>query len=91
MILFNLYQSDKQNNHIVISLLDEGKYGSLLKEIGVEVYPLNFSYKRLNFFAFLRLIKLIRQIMPDVVQTWMIHSNIIGGLAAKLIGIEKIF
>lgn len=29
--------------------------------------------------------------MPDVVQTWMIHSNIIGGLAAKLIGIEKIF
>ena len=90
-VLFNLCQSDKQNNHIVISLLDEGKYGSLLKEIGVEVYPLNFSYKRLNFFAFLRLIKLIRQIMPDVVQTWMIHSNIIGGLAAKLIGIEKIF
>ena len=36
-VLFNLCQSDKQNNHIVISLLDEGKYGSLLKEIGVEV------------------------------------------------------
>ena len=30
-VLFNLCQSDKQNNHIVISLLDEGKYGTLIK------------------------------------------------------------
>ena len=90
-ILFNLCQSNKQNNHTVISLLDEGKYGPLLRDIGVEVYALNFSYKKFNFLAFLRLIKLIKQIMPDVVQTWMIHANAIGGAAAKLAGVKRIF
>ena len=48
-ILFNLCQSSSDDEHIVISLLDEGKYGSMLKDIGVEVHALNFSYKKLNF------------------------------------------
>lgn len=90
-VLFNLCQSDKQNDHTVISLLDEGKYGPLLKDLGFKVYALNFSYKKTNIFTFLRLVKLIRRIMPDVVQTWMIHANVIGGVAAKLTGIKKIF
>lgn len=90
-ILFNLCQSSSDDEHIVISLLDEGKYGSMLKDIGVEIHALNFSYKKLNFLAFLRLIKLIRQITPDVVQTWMIHANAIGGAASKLVGIKRIF
>lgn len=90
-ILFKLCQSSNKDNHAVISLLDEGKYGPMLKDIGVEVYALNFSYKKLNFLAFLRLIKLIRQIMPDVVQTWMMHANAVGGIAAKLAGIKNIF
>jgi hypothetical protein len=32
------------------------------------------------------LVKLIRKINPDIIQTWMYHSDFIGGLAAKIAG-----
>ena len=32
-----------------------------------------------------------QKINPDIVQTWMIHADLIGGLTARLIGIKNIF
>ena len=38
----NLCQSDKQNKHIVISLLDQGKYGSVKAKLVSRYTPLIF-------------------------------------------------
>ena len=37
-----------------------------------------------------KLIKEIKKFKPNIVHTWMYHSDLIGGLAAKLSGVKKI-
>ncbi len=40
--------------------------------------------------SFLRLILQIRRLKVDVVHTWLYHADLIGGLAARLAGVESI-
>jgi len=90
-VLFRLCANDQKAEHIVISLMDEGKYGPLLVESGVRVYCLGMSPGRLRLGALNKLRRLLRKIRPDVVQTWMYHSDLLGGTAARLAGIKKVF
>ncbi len=86
--LFKICKYDTSNKHIVVSLKGPGKYYLSLKKIGIEVYFLNLNF--FSFFKFIILIKLIRSIKPDIVQTWLVHADFIGGIAAKLSGFSKI-
>ncbi len=90
-VLFRLCKLDKKYQHIVISLQAKQKYESLLKKLNISVHTLNFSNSSINFFGLFKLFKLIRQIKPDVVQTWMPHADLIGGVLARIAGIKKIF
>ena len=87
-ILFKICKYDTKNNHIVISLKDKGKYYSLLRNIGIEVYCLNINFYSIN--KFFLLIKLLKSINPDIVQTWLVHADLVGGIAARFSGIKKI-
>ena len=89
-LLYRMCKFDKEHNHIVISLMDEQKYGPLLKEIGVVVHILSFPKGKIKFSGFFKLYKLIKQIKPDVVQTWLDHADMIGGIVARLAGIKNI-
>lgn len=89
-VLYRLCHYDKKNQHIVISLMDKGKYGSLLEEIGVNVYCLGMPSGRIRLDGLINLHKLIRKFKPDVVQTWMYHADLIGGIIAKLAGVKNI-
>ena len=80
--LYKICKYDKFNEHIVISLKGSGKYFSLLSDLGVKVYLLNIDSFSLNKFFFL--IKLLKSLRPDLVQTWLVHSDFIGGFAARL-------
>lgn len=87
-ILYKICQYDKLNEHIVISILNKGKYFSLLKKRGINVYCMNMRfYSLINFFV---LIFLLRSLKPDIVQTWLIHGDIIGSIASRLAGIKNI-
>jgi len=89
-LLYRMCKFDKEHNHIVISLMDEQKYGSLLNEIGVVVHTLSFPKGKIKFSGFFKLYRLIKQIKPDVVQTWLDHADMIGGIVARLAGIKNI-
>lgn len=89
-VLYRLCACEKNNEHIVISLMDKGKYGPLLEEIGVQVYCLDMPAGKIRFAALIKLYKLIRQLKPDVVQTWMYHADLIGGVIARLAGVKNI-
>lgn len=89
-ILYRLCKYDNINEHIVISMMDNGKYGELLKNENLSVYTLNMSAGKLTFSGVVSLYKIIKKLKPDIVQTWMYHANLIGGIVAKIAGIKKI-
>lgn len=89
-VLFRLCLHDKKNHHIVISMMDEGKYGLLLKKAGNDVHCLYMQQGRVSFSGLRKLFALLRTHKPDVVQTWMYHADLIGGVVAKFAGIQNI-
>ena len=89
-VLYRLCKHDSDNIHVCVSLKDGGKYGPLLQNAGVKVISLGISNNILSLTFVIKLFKLMLQIKPDVVQTWMYHSNLFGGIIAKLAGIKNI-
>ena len=89
-VLYRLCKHDQANHHHVVSLSGLGKYGPMLEALGVTITTLNMSPGRPSPLAFFRLFKLLRQENPDVVQTWMYHGDLFGGLAARVAGIRSV-
>ena len=90
-VLYRICKLDKEYHHIVISFQGEQKYVSLLQKNNISVHTLNFSKTRINIFGLFKLLKLIKQLKPDVVQTWMPHADLIGGVMARIVGVKNIF
>lgn len=88
--LFRVIQHDQTNQHLVISLMDLGKYGSKLQAMDIEVYCLNMPRGKITFNGLVKLWQLLKTLQPDVIQTWMYHANLIGGVVARLCGIKRI-
>ena len=86
--LYKICKYDIINKHIVISLTGSGKYLPLLKKLGVNVYFLNLKIFQIYKIYFL--IKLLRSLKPDLVQTWLVHADFFGGIAARLAGIKNV-
>ena len=86
-ILYKVCKFDNSNNHIVISIISGGKYSKILKEI-VKVYSMNMKFY--SILKFVYLIRLLRILNPDIVQTWLVHGDFIGGIASRLAGIKNI-
>lgn len=81
---------EEQFEHIVITLTDLGVMGPELQNRGIMVHTLGMKSMSTVPLIFLKLQRLLKKIQPDVVQTWMYHSDLLGGLAAKSLGIENI-
>jgi glycosyltransferase involved in cell wall biosynthesis len=87
MLLRLLSQCNRQRYHFeVISLTDLGEIADGLRDIDVPVRALNLSRAATipNPAAVFRLASWLRQSRPGLVQTWMYHANLVGGIAAKL-------
>lgn len=91
-VLNRLATADQRsgNQHHVVSLMDRGIYGDRLEQAGVAVSALEMPRGRVTIGGLLRLFCLIREVRPDVVQTWMYHSDLIGGIVARLAGVKAI-
>lgn len=89
-VLFNLVSKSPQHQHSVISMSNTGKYGEPLAKLGVPVQALGMKRGALSLSGAFKLFSILRKDKPDVVQTWMYHSDLIGGLAARLAGIKNV-
>jgi glycosyltransferase involved in cell wall biosynthesis len=69
-----------------VTLIGGGPLAGALEAAGVQVDSLAMRPGRPDPRAIGRLSRLLRHEAPDVVVTWMYHSNLVGGLAAKLAG-----
>lgn len=89
--LYRLCCADKRATHTVIALMDTGKYGPLLTAAGVEVIALNMPQGRVTAKGLFRLWRTLRQHKPDLVQTWLYHADLVGGLVARFAGVRRVF
>ncbi|MGB7379998.1 MAG: glycosyltransferase [Rivularia sp. (in: cyanobacteria)] len=71
----------KRFSPTVISLLDRGTFGEQIEAEGIPVYTLNMKQGIPTPANIWTLIKIIRQIKPDLIQGWMYHGNIAAQLA----------
>ena len=72
----------KDITNTIISIQDEGVFGSKFKKIGVEVISLNMKSGLLFPLTIYKLIKFFLKINPDIVQSWMYHADLLAGIAA---------
>lgn len=90
MLLKLLERLSPQFSAQVISLTDIGSVGKRIQALGIPVKALGMSRKIPNLFACLRLVQLFQHSQPDIVHTWMYHSDLLGGLAARIAGVPRV-
>jgi glycosyltransferase involved in cell wall biosynthesis len=76
--------------HRVIALRDTSGLGPELEAAGIRVDALGLGGPADLVRALTRLRRLMRDFAPDVVQTWMYHADLLGGLAARSVGIRNV-
>jgi len=70
----------------VLSLMDQGTIGKDIESHGIPVFTLGMKTGIPSVSCVFRLIRLIRQLQPDLIQGWMYHGNIaalLGGVFTK--------
>lgn len=72
--------------HTVISLTGIGTVGLQLQALGIEVHVMGMRSALDIPRVIWRLVRMISTARPDVVQTWMYHADLLGGVAARLPG-----
>lgn len=78
---------NKTNFHsTVVSLTDYGELGRKIRELGIDVTALGMRRGIPSVIALTRLEQLIRRQNPSIVQTWMYHADLMGGIAARMAG-----
>lgn len=70
--------------HLVISLMTPGKAGERLRELNIPHLGLGVQRGRLEFYVILRIAKLIKLLSPDIVHSWLYHSDFVAGIAGSL-------
>jgi len=79
-------QQSRCVDHQVITLTDVGIVGAQLQAVGIKVHALKMHSALSAPKALFKLVRFIRQNKPTIVQTWMYHADLLGGLAARLAG-----
>lgn len=85
-VLHRVVCAETSCRHSVISLSDDGKYGPLLRQAGIDVEVLQMNSSVPSPLKLAQLVRMIRKARPSVVQTWMYHADLMGGLAAFFAG-----
>lgn len=73
----------------MVSLQSPGALAPEVRALGVRLHTLRLSAVRYPL-AVPKLRSWFRRERPDVVQTWMYHADVIGGLAARAAGISAV-
>ncbi|MGQ4880230.1 glycosyltransferase [Billgrantia sp. LNSP4103-1] len=88
--LCRLCIGDKKNTHTVVAMIGGGDLEKTLGDYGIVVETLGFTRRNGVLKGFLLLRKLLRSYRPDLVQTWMYHPDLFGGVCARLAGVRHV-
>lgn len=83
--LLNRMDRERFKN-VVVSLTDRGQLGAEIEEAGTPVYCLGMKRGRVNINAVARLVRLIRDVRPGLIQSWLYHADLLCLVASKFAG-----
>lgn len=87
--LVRKFPADRYTSHVV-SLTSAGVLGRVLRQAGITLDVLDMRRGIPDPRILFRLAHLLRARRPDIVQTWMYHADLLGGLAARMAGVASI-
>lgn len=74
----------------LVALRSGGRVFDQLVESGMDVRSVGLeSFSALPAGA-LKLYQIVREFRPDIVQTWLYHANVIGGVVARVAGVSRV-
>jgi glycosyltransferase involved in cell wall biosynthesis len=88
MMLYNLLSKTDPtiSASSVISMRPDGPLSDQIRSLGVPVISLEMSSNLPNPLKIVKLAQEIKKQAPDILQTWMYHSNLAGSIAGPLAG-----
>ena len=78
----------------VVSLTNIGPVGEKIEKLNIPVVAVGMKRGWRGFFSFsgfFKLLRIVKKYKPDVIQTWMYHSDLIGGLVGKILKVPVIW
>jgi glycosyltransferase involved in cell wall biosynthesis len=76
--------------HAVVSLIDVGPVGQLIREQSIPVYTLGMKRTIPSLSAVYKLWKLIKTEQPLILQTWLYHADLLGLIVGKLTCVQTL-
>lgn len=70
--------------NVVVSLTSRGYLAERIEAAGVRVHSLGMERSRIDVTVLPKLVKLVREIQPTILQTWLYHADLLGTAAAIL-------
>ncbi len=94
MMMRRLVEAHQRNaddiRHVVVSMTDLGFHGDALRKQGVDVRCLGMRSPWQMMSAMVMLVRILNELKPDIVQTWMVHADLLGGVAARWAGVHRV-
>jgi glycosyltransferase involved in cell wall biosynthesis len=75
-----------QAEHHVVTMVPGGAFESEIKSLGVPIHCLGMRRGVPNPAGLLRMVRLLKEHRPQLLDTWMYHSNFLGSIAARMAG-----
>jgi len=76
-------EQELSGHEVHVGLIADGPYLPLLEDNAVTIHRLRASSNH-DPLLLVRLVRLIRSLQPDVLQTWILQMDVLGGVAAML-------
>lgn len=74
----------------VISLKRPGEIAERIAALGIPVDSLDMVPQQIGPTAIAKLVRNLRVLRPHLVHTWLYHADLVGGLAARLVGVPSV-
>ena len=75
---------------IIVSMVDAGVFGTALESAGIELRQLGMRRGKPHPAGLLHLTQIIREVRPNLVQSWLYHADLLGLVAGFLVRIPRL-
>jgi glycosyltransferase involved in cell wall biosynthesis len=74
----------ERHRSVVVSMTGPGIVGPALASAGIELHTLDMRRGVADLPAIMGLTRVLRQVGPDILQTWLYHADLLGSLVQRL-------